>query len=99
VNYFEGHVSVMAKDKAHVDHLARAFGFWTSTLVTDGGDDEAPGLFLTTRDPDEHRLAGRMQEIMLRLRESGVTVTRYKVEWTSVDSKDGDSWCMLGAQH
>lgn len=91
--YFECHVVVKPPyEVLTVQEAAKEFRFWMSTIQHDEGDDDekAGDLIFTTRAQAYSEIELQMIRLCRKLREKGVRVKRYKIEFAVVDSKSGD---------
>lgn len=104
--YFEAHVTIDPVDPSELADLkrsAKALGFRVAEFIMAKGQKQKD-TFLTGRDEDFLALRERMTGLIQSLRILGLTVRRYKIENTIVDSKckvdkhghpKGDVWRLL----
>lgn len=90
--YYEAHVTVEeGPDWELFAHSARATDWRASKFDEDEVDDMSGKWFLSCRGEDLDQVRGWVRSMIADLEESGLTVLRWKIEDTVLDSKHGDT--------
>jgi hypothetical protein len=92
--YFEAHITVEASPVHHWDSFAaraRLEEWRASKFDEDEVDDMSGQWFLSARSPRLETIKASMLRMLGLLRDAGLTVLRFKIEDTVLDSKYGDT--------